>query len=147
MEEKASRASAPSAPEENLSRDSGYDSLNGIAIKTEVRDPQAVTSACRRLGLPEPVTGTATLFSGEATGLLVKLPGWLYPVVFDPATGQARFDYYNGRWGDPKQLDHFMQIYTVEKARIEARKRGHNVVEQALPDGSVKLTIQVGGAA
>jgi hypothetical protein len=34
-----------------------------------------------------------------------------------------------------------------EKARIEARKRGHGVVEQALPDGSVKLTIQVGGVA
>ena len=118
-----------------------------VTIKTEVRDPQAVASACRRLGLPEPVTGTATLFSGEATGLLVKLPDWLYPVVFDPATGQVKFDNYNGRWGDQKQLDHFLQIYAVEKARIEARKRGHNVVEQALPDGSVKLTIQVGGAA
>jgi hypothetical protein len=35
----------------------------------------------------------------------------------------------------------------VEKARIEALKRGHSVVEQALPDGSVKLTITVGGAA
>jgi hypothetical protein len=34
----------------------------------------------------------------------------------------------------------------VEKARLEARKRGHDVVEQALPDGSVKLTVTVGGA-
>ena len=33
MEEEASRASAPSALEENLSRDGGYDSLNGIGIK------------------------------------------------------------------------------------------------------------------
>ena len=57
-----------------------------VTIKTEVRDPQAVASACRRLGLPEPVHGTATLFSGEATGLLVKLPDWLYPVVLDTAT-------------------------------------------------------------
>lgn len=35
----------------------------------------------------------------------------------------------------------------VEKARLEARKRGHDVVEQALPDGSVKLTVTVGGAS
>ena len=35
----------------------------------------------------------------------------------------------------------------IEKARLEARKRGHDVVEQALPDGSVKLTISVGGAS
>ena len=35
----------------------------------------------------------------------------------------------------------------VEKATIEARKRGHSVTEQALADGSVRLTIQVGGAS
>jgi hypothetical protein len=35
----------------------------------------------------------------------------------------------------------------VEKARIEARKRGHSVVEQSLADGSIKLTINVGGAS
>ena len=51
-----------------------------VSIKTEVRDPLAVAAACRRLGLPEPVHGTAKLFEGEATGLLVRLPGWLYPV-------------------------------------------------------------------
>jgi hypothetical protein len=34
----------------------------------------------------------------------------------------------------------------VEKARLEARRRGHAVVEQALADGSIKLSIRVGGA-
>jgi hypothetical protein len=118
-----------------------------VSIKTEVRDPEAVTAACRRFGLTEPVQGVARLFEGEATGLLVKLPGWLYPVVCDTANGTVRFDNYGGSWGDPAQLDRFLQGYAVEKACIEARKRGHSVVEQALPDGSVKLTIQVGGAS
>jgi hypothetical protein len=118
-----------------------------VEIKTEVRDPEAVAAACRRLGLAEPVHGTATLFSGEATGLLVKLPDWLYPVVVNPSTGQIAFDNYNGLWGEQKHLDRFLQQYAVEKARIEARKRGHSVVEQSLPDGSIKLTIHVGGAA
>jgi hypothetical protein len=35
----------------------------------------------------------------------------------------------------------------VEKAKIEARKHGHSVVEHSLPDGSIKLTVQVGGAS
>jgi hypothetical protein len=117
-----------------------------VSIKTEVRDRDAVAAACRRLGLPEPVLGKATLFSGDVTGLVVHLPDWLYPVVIDTATAEVRFDNYEGRWGDQKQLDRLLQSYAVEKARIEARKRGHTVVEQALPDGSVKLTIQVGGA-
>ena len=118
-----------------------------VTIQTEVRDPTAVAAACRRLGLPEPVQGTTTLFSGEATGLLIKLPGWLYPVVIDTASGTVKFDNYSGSWGDQEHLDRFMHSYAVEKARIEARKRGHSVVEQALADGSIKLTVQVGGAA
>ena len=118
-----------------------------VSIKTEVRDPQAVAAACRRLDLPEPAHGTAKLFSGEASGLLVKLPDWLYPVVLDTATGRIHYDNYNQAWGKQEQLDRFLQLYAVEKASIEARKRGHSVVEQALPDGSVKLTIQVGGAS
>jgi hypothetical protein len=118
-----------------------------VQIQTEVRDPQAVAAACRRLGLPVPVHGTAKLFSGEAKGLLVKLPDWLYAVVVDTATGQVHYDNYNQAWGNQEHLDKFLQAYAIEKAHLEARKRGHSVVELALQDGSVKITIQVGGAA
>ena len=118
-----------------------------VTIATEVRDPEAVAAACRRLGLPGPVHGSATLFEGRATGLLVELPGWLYPVVCETATGAIRFDNYNQAWGKQDHLDRLLQAYAVEKARIEARRRGHQVVEQALADGSIKLTIRVGGAA
>jgi hypothetical protein len=118
-----------------------------VTIATEVRDPDAVAAACRRIGLPEPVHGTATLFEGQATGLLVKLPGWLYPVVCDTATGSVRFDNYNQAWGKQEQLDRLLQAYAVEKARIEARKRGHHVVEKSLADGSIEVTIRLGGGA
>ena len=118
-----------------------------VTITTEVRDPTAVAAACHRLALPEPVHGTATLFMGEATGLLVKLPGWLYPIVFDTATGAVQFDNYSGSWGDQEHLDRFMQAYAVEKTAIEARKKGYSITEQTLTDGSIRLTVQVGGAA
>jgi hypothetical protein len=118
-----------------------------VTVATEVRDPAAVAAACRRLGLPEPALGTARLFEGEATGLLVKLPGWLYPCVCDTATGAVRYDNYNGSWGAAEHLDRLLQAYAVEKACLEARKRGHAVTEQALADGSVKLVIQIGGVS
>lgn len=118
-----------------------------VTIKTEVRDPIAIAAACHRLGLTSPVHGTAKLFSGAATGILVHLPGWKYPVVCQTETGQVAFDNYEGRWGEQAQLDQFLQAYAVEKAKLEARKKGHAVTEQSLSDGSVKLTIQVGGAA
>jgi hypothetical protein len=116
-----------------------------VTIKTEVRDAEAVRAACRRLGLDEPLLGTVRLFSGEATGLAIRLPGWLYHVIFDLASGGAAYDNYSGTWGDQKHLDAFLQGYAVEKATIEARKRGHSVYEQSLADGSIKLTIQVAG--
>ena len=118
-----------------------------VTIKTEIRDAEAVKAACQRLGIDEPVQGTARLFEGEVTGLLVRLPDWVYPVVVDTTTGQVRYDNFEGQWGDRKHLDAFVQGYAVEKAKIEARKRGHSVFEQPLPDGSVKLTITVGGAS
>ncbi len=116
-----------------------------VQVQTEVRDPVAVSSACRRLGLPELAHGTAKLFEGEASGLLVRLPGWLYPAVDETSTGRVRFDNYGGSWGDPDHLDRFLQAYGVEKARIEAQGRDHAVIEQALQDGSIRLTITVAG--
>ena len=118
-----------------------------VTINTEVRDAAAVRAACQRLGLTEPVHGTVKLFSSEATGLAVQLPDWQYPVVCDTQTGEVKFDNFEGRWGDQKHLDSFMQAYAVEKAKLEARKKGHTVAEQQLSDGSVKLTVQLNGGA
>ena len=118
-----------------------------VQIKTEVRDAAAVRAACHRLGLTKPVHGTTKLFSGEVSGLAVQLPDWQYPVVCDTATGQVRYDNFGGRWGDQQHLDRFQQAYAVEKTKIEARRTGHTCTEQQLADGSVKLTINVGGAA
>ncbi len=120
-----------------------------VSIRTRVTDALALAAACRRLGLPEPAAGTATLYSGQATGLVVQLPGWHYPVVIDQLSGEVKFDNYNGAWGSQSELDKLLQGYAVEKARIEARRAGHTVTEQSLADGSIKLTIGVGngGAA
>jgi hypothetical protein len=97
--------------------------------------------------LPEPVQDTADLFSGQATGLLVRLPGWLYPAVIDTASGRIQFDNDNGAWGDETQLHRFLQAYVVERSRIEARKKGYVTTEQSLTDGSIMVEIEVGDAA
>ena len=116
-----------------------------VTIKTQIRETAGVAAACRRLALPEPVHGTADLFSGQATGLLVQLPGWLYPAVVETATGTVRYDNYNGAWGDEQQLHRFLQAYVVEQARIEARKKSYLTTEQSLADGSILVDIEVRG--
>jgi hypothetical protein len=112
-----------------------------VTIHSKVHDPAAVAAACQRLKLPAPIEGTAELFSGSASGLLIQLPGWQYPVVADTLSGTLRYDNYGGQWGRQEELDRFMQSYAVEKARIEAHKRGYTVSEQTLQGGAIKLQI------
>jgi len=112
-----------------------------VSIRTQVRDQVAIASACQRLGLAAPIQGTAKLFSSEASGLLVELPNWRFPIVIDIVKGEIAFDNFNGRWGDQQQLNRFVQLYAVEKAKLEARKQGHAVSEHTLSDGSIKVQI------
>ncbi len=118
-----------------------------VTIRTEIRDAGAVQAACQRLRLPAPVQGTHRLFTSQVTGLAVQLPEWRYPAVCDLATGQVQYDNFRGHWGEKRHLDAFLQSYAVEKAKVEARRQGHVCTEQPLADGSIKLTISVGGAA
>jgi hypothetical protein len=116
-----------------------------VTIQTQIRDPVAVARACERLQLPAPQTGTHQLFTNEATGLAVRLMGWRYPLVCQVESGQLQFDHFGGRWGEPARLDAFLQMYAVEKSKLEARRQGHTVLEQPLQDGSIKLTVQLAG--
>ena len=112
-----------------------------VQIQTEIRDATAIRAACNRLRLPESIFGEVKLFSSSVTGLAVQFPEWRYSVVCDIATAKIPFDNYGGRWGKQKELDRFVQGYAVEKAKIEARKKGHSVTEQQLEDGSIKVVV------
>ena len=116
-----------------------------VSIKTRIHDPAAIAAACQRLGLPQPVQGTAQLYSGEASGLLLQLPGWQYPAVIDLGSGVVQYDNYEGVWGEQAHLDRFLQAYAVERAKLEAHRKGYAVSEQTLADGSIRVQIVEGG--
>ena len=117
-----------------------------VTIGMQVKDAVAVSAACRRLHLPQPTQGTHRLYSDAVTGLGVQLPGWKYPVVVQLEIGELRYDNYGGHWGEQQHLDRFVQAYAAEKVKAEARRKGHVVSEQSLADGSLKLTVNVGGS-
>ena len=118
-----------------------------VQIKTQVRDAAAVRAGCVRLGLDAPVEGEVKLFSETVSGLAVQLLDWRYPVVFDTSTGESKFDNYQGRWGKQQRLDEFLQAYAVEATKIEARRKGYSATESQLADGSIKVSLTVGGVS
>jgi len=111
----------------------------GDAVLAEVL-VESVTSEDSRLAL-------GLLNASDTPRPRVQLPGWNYPVVCETQSGAVKYDNYNGAWGRQEELNKFLQAYAVEKARIEARKKGHRVSEAKLEDGSIKITVHVGGAA
>ena len=112
-----------------------------VKIQTQLRDPIALAATCRRLNLAAPIHGTAKLYSSEATGLLVQLPGWKYPLVIDPASGDVQYDNFQGHWGERRHLDRFLQIYAAEKAAVGSRLAAISVMEQSLADGWIKVSV------
>ena len=120
-----------------------------VTIQTRIRDVQALRQACEKLKLEQPTLGKTRLYLTEAEGWQVHLSGWHYPVVVHPETGELFYDNYGGHWGDIARLHQLLQIYAVEKTRIEARRKGQRLIEQPLEDGSIRLTLQSysGGAA
>ena len=121
-----------------------------VEIQTKIVGKEgetAVNEACSRLHLPRATRGTFQLYSTEATGLAIQLPDWKFPVVANTETGQLSYDNYQGRWGRQAVLFEFLKYFAVQRTKIEARRKGHSVVEQQLDNGSIKLTVQVGGVA
>ncbi len=110
-----------------------------VSIKTQFKDVAAIASACTDLGLPAPITGTHKLFSTTETGVAVRLNGWTFPIVIDTATGEAKADNYNERWGKNSELQRFTQAYAVAKATALAKSKGLIVRKQIAANGTVKL--------
>jgi len=113
-----------------------------VNIDIKMDDMTALKAACKRLGLTMK-DGTHKLYGSTETGIGINLKGWTYPVVLKK-DGTVSYDNYNGSWGKQKELDALKQIYGVEKAKKEARKKGYMVSEKKnAKTGEIKLTINL----
>ena len=122
----------------------------GRMVDDIVEQPLDLAGGVERLLRPAEEVERLRLEDLEETdrhGEAVVLAGLEEGRLIHPSAGEVKFDNYGGHWGDRKELDRFLQAYAIEKAKLEARKKGHSVTEQALADGSIKLTIQVAGGA
>lgn len=103
-----------------------------------------LAAVCRRMNMDPPQVDTFELFSKEVTGIGFKLPGWSFPVVINPQSGEVSSDNYGGKWGDISELDKFLQLYPVEAARMEAESHeGWTYQEESLPNGEIQATISI----
>ena len=116
-------------------------------INTQIKDLEALRSACTELGLSllqkTDARGYANhVLKGE---FVIRLKG-----PFDIALNKNKDSSYGitaDLWAGHvekevgKDYGRLLQLYAVHKATREARKKGHFVTRSAKQDGSIKLVI------
>lgn len=113
-------------------------------IEIELHDRAALEAACQRLGLTIQ-EGRHKLYSSTEEGLGIYLPEWKYPIVIKN-DGSIAYDNYNGNWGAIEELNKLRAYYGLEKAKIEARRRGYSVYETYNNrTQEIELRIRLGG--
>ena len=112
-------------------------------MQVKITDVDAMKAACKRMNAQFCGKGFVTFYDEtEVGGIVIQLPGWQYSIVVKP-DGSIRYDNYNGEWGDIKELNLFKQLYAIETAKQKAEEKGYTYQEDELPNGVLKLTIQI----
>jgi hypothetical protein len=110
-----------------------------VTIKAQFKDLETILATAREMGLQEPKVDFAKLYASTHNGVVVKLPGWTYPVIIDRQTGEVHFDNFNGAWGKKEHLDRFTQLYAVNRAQSVAKAKGLLTSRKVLPNGSIQV--------
>lgn len=116
-------------------------------IKTQIKDTEALRSACGELGLSLLQNTTARGYYENKTegDYVIRLKG-----PYDIALNRQKDNSYGltaDLWAGHvekevgKGYGRLLQLYAVHKATREARRKGHFVTRSAKQDGSIKLVI------
>jgi Protein of unknown function (DUF1257) len=119
-------------------------------IKTQIKDIQALRSACQELGLTVQQDAMARGYYTNTTkgDFVIQLKG-----PYDIALNQQQdgsfgltADFWDGHVERKvgKNYGKLLQLYAVHKATSEARKKGHLTRRSQQRDGSIKLVIAGG---
>ena len=116
-------------------------------IKTQIKDIDALRSACKELGLTVVQNAEARGFAEQKLkgDFVIQLKG-PYDVALqkqnDGSYGLTT-DWWNGHVEKEvgTNFGKLLQLYGVHKATIEARKKGLGVLRRAKADGSIKLIL------
>ena len=116
-------------------------------IKTEIKDIEALKSACEEMGLPVLENAKARGYYETKTrgDFVIRLKGPYDIAVQKQPNGTFGLtsDLYAGHVEQEvgPNYGRLLQVYAVHKAMKEARKKGHLVTRNNKPTGEIKLVI------
>jgi len=118
-------------------------------IKTQIKDIEALRSACQEMGLTLLQSAEARgYYENETKGdYVIRLKG-PYDIALNKQPDSSfglTADLWNGHVEQEVGTNYgkLLQLYGVHKAIREARKKGHLVTRSQQQNGSIKLSISV----
>ena len=116
-------------------------------INTQIKDIEALRSACKELGLTVLQNAEARGYSQQTRygDFVIKLDG-PYDIAVNKQPDNTlglTTDWWSGHVEKEvgKDFGKLLQLYGVHKASIEARKKGISVLRRQQPNGSIKLIL------
>ena len=114
-----------------------------VTTKVEYKNLEALRSSVLAMGGQVIGEGKHQLYQHkDVEGFGFKLPNWSYPLVLTKS-GELKFDDYNGRWGNPKDLEALKGSYTLEQGKLTATSLGWQW--EANPQGGIIIHHPEGG--
>jgi hypothetical protein len=116
-------------------------------IQTQIRDIEALRSACAELGLDvlEQTQARGYGANRHRGDYVIQLKGPYDIAAVRQPDGQFTLvaDWWQGHVEQEvgRNYGRLLQLYAVHKASREARRRGLRVNRRQLPDGTIKLSI------
>ncbi len=117
------------------------------SIDVEIRDIEALKSACRELNLPLKKNAEARGYGGNSrkAEYVIKLNG-PYDVALNfgkDGSYNVEADFWEGHVEKelgPK-MGRLKQFYAVHKTTREAKRKGYNVQRRYMPDNTIRLQL------
>ena len=116
-------------------------------IKTQIKDMEALRSACKEMGLTVLQNANARGFADQKLKgeFVIQLKGPYDIAVQKRSDGSFGLttDWWNGHVEKEvgTNFGKLLQLYGVHKATMEARKKGFGVLRRSKADGSIKLIL------
>ena len=114
-------------------------------MNSRFKDPNILQKVCQRLGVVCEVAEKGKRLAKELYGGVVegvaslRIPGWKYPVVVQD-DGTAKYDNFNGQWGEQSKLDAVTQGYARDLTVDSLRAKGYMVADEKVEqDGTIVL--------
>lgn len=117
-----------------------------VVQKVAFLDSELLQKACAALGIQYEAHGTARFYtrSETATGQLVHLKGWKYPVVISEDGLEVAFDSWDGSgYLDETRLNELKAEYSKQVVLYQAHIQGWNV-EDVTTNDKGELVVRIG---